>query len=77
MTKPQFPADLVTFTKEIFNGKLHFFCSDTLIAGIAKFKIGLFILVKHLKSFGFWRFQDAKNENTDQECRNDTKEESY
>ena len=22
---PQFPADLVTFTEEIFNGKLHFF----------------------------------------------------
>ena len=22
--KPQFPTDLVTFTKEIFNGKLHF-----------------------------------------------------
>ena len=25
---PQFPADLVTFTKEILNGKLHFFCSE-------------------------------------------------
>ena len=23
---PQFPADLVTFTEEIFNGKLHFLC---------------------------------------------------
>ena len=23
---PQFPAKLVTFTKEIFNGKLHFLC---------------------------------------------------
>ena len=23
----QFPADLVTFTDEIFNGKLHFLCS--------------------------------------------------
>ena len=22
---PQFPADLVAFTEEIFNGKLHFF----------------------------------------------------
>ena len=22
---PQFPADFVTFTEEIFNGKLHFF----------------------------------------------------
>ena len=25
----QFPADLVAFTEEILNGKLHFFCSDT------------------------------------------------
>ena len=24
----QFPADLVTFTKEIFNGKLHFLCNE-------------------------------------------------
>ena len=24
---PQFPADLVTFSEEIFNGKLHFLCS--------------------------------------------------
>ena len=24
---PQFPADLVTFTGEILNGKLHFLCS--------------------------------------------------
>ena len=23
----QFPADLVTFTEEILNGKLHFLCS--------------------------------------------------
>ena len=25
----QFPADLVTFTEEILDGKLHFLCSDT------------------------------------------------
>ena len=25
---PQFSADLVTFTEEILNGKLHFLCSD-------------------------------------------------
>ena len=25
---PQFPADLVTFAKEILNGKLHFLCGD-------------------------------------------------
>ena len=27
---PQFPADLVTFTEETLNGKLHFLCSVTL-----------------------------------------------
>ena len=26
----QFPADLVTFTEEILNGKLHFLCSERL-----------------------------------------------
>ena len=25
---PQFPADLVTFTEQILNVKLHFLCSD-------------------------------------------------
>ena len=25
---PEFPADFVTFTQEIFNGKLHFLCSE-------------------------------------------------
>ena len=25
---PQFSADLVIFTEEIINGKLHFLCSD-------------------------------------------------
>ena len=28
VTIPQFAADLVTFTEEIFNGKLHFLCSE-------------------------------------------------
>ena len=28
---PQFPADLVTFTDEILNGKLRFLCSENLI----------------------------------------------
>ena len=26
---PQFPADLVMFTEEICNGKLHFLCSES------------------------------------------------
>ena len=25
---PQLPADFITFTEEILNGKLHFLCSD-------------------------------------------------
>ena len=28
----QFPADLVTFTEKIFNGKLHFLCGDVFTA---------------------------------------------
>ena len=31
---PQFSADLVTFTEEILNGKLHFLCSDLAIIKI-------------------------------------------
>ena len=27
-TNPQFPVDLVTFTEETFNGKLHFLCNE-------------------------------------------------
>ena len=30
-SNPHFPVNLVTFTEVIFNGKLHFLCSDTLI----------------------------------------------
>ena len=36
---PQFPADLVTFTEEILNGKFHFLCSK----GLHKFS-SLFIM---------------------------------
>ena len=28
LANSQFPADLVTFTEEIFSGKFHFLCSD-------------------------------------------------
>ena len=31
---PQETADLGTFTEEILNGKLHFFCSDGAVLGI-------------------------------------------
>ena len=32
---PQFPADLVTFTEKILNGKLHFLCSEKWTPGIS------------------------------------------
>ena len=32
----QFPADLVTFTKETLDGKLHFLCSATPISSLDK-----------------------------------------
>ena len=32
---PQFPADLVTFTEEILNGKLNFLCSGTFEIGVS------------------------------------------
>ena len=32
ISSSQFTADLVTFTKEIINGKLHFLCSDFLVS---------------------------------------------
>ena len=63
--KCEFPVDLVTFTEEIFNGKLHFLCSDALIAGIVKFKITFIhfinpFLVKHPNIFGFLVFSRGK-----------------
>ena len=45
---PQFPADLVTFTEEILNEKLHFLCSDIIIIIIvAQRRIQNFL--KHLR----------------------------
>ena len=35
---PQETADLVTFTEEILNGKLRFFCSDNLTIAKSKWK---------------------------------------
>ena len=32
VTKPQIPADLVTFTEEIFNGKFHLLCSFKILS---------------------------------------------
>ena len=35
MTKPQETADLVRFTEDILNGKLHFLCSVTIVVAAA------------------------------------------
>ena len=37
---PHFPADLVTFTEEIRNRKLHFLCSVTVLKYSASRKFG-------------------------------------
>ena len=45
LPNPQFPADLVMFTKEIHNGKLYLFCSETgdrkckLRSSVSKYKL--------------------------------------
>ena len=36
---PQFPADLVIFTEEILNGKLHFLCSVCVLLKVAEFTL--------------------------------------
>ena len=33
----KFPADLVTFTEEIFSGKLHFLCNERSNIGLLKY----------------------------------------
>ena len=55
---PQFPADLVTFSEEIFNGKLHFFvqCIIGLIAKIPR----KFINNSRYKFFGYMIFKSER-----------------
>ena len=61
---PEFPADLVSFTEEILNGKLHFLCSDgrfdhsSWAYEIAKFwMIKLCLNVSDAITFkNFWKF---------------------
>ena len=50
---PHYPADLVTFTEEIFNGKLHFLCSaiTRLCKGSVILSLLLTILYKKKLSF--------------------------
>ena len=45
---PQFSADLVTFTEEILNGKLHFLCSVSLIITLT---MKLVLIVSCINSF--------------------------
>ena len=47
-SNPQFPEDLVTFTEEILNGKLHFLCS--VMSFVTKAKILLTFLNQKLIS---------------------------
>ena len=51
---PQFSADLVLFTEEIFNGKLHFLCSDLNVEMLAE-------MLKLKIEFQFQHFRFAKH----------------
>ena len=64
---PQFPADLVTFTGEILNGKLHFLCSVYLLLGWNLFKFS--------KNELTFRYDDSKQRRHDR-C-NKTKLKAY
>ena len=50
---PQYPADLVTFTEEILNGKLHFSCSECPIKRIQLGKQIVFAFGLYMGRF-FW-----------------------
>ena len=38
---PQFSADLVTYTEEILNGKVHFLCSDSYFEVIYEYPLDI------------------------------------
>ena len=61
---PQFSADLVTFTKEILDGKLHFLCIDCIAQNVIRLRhhshrqlIGYGVRTKFLFSYLCWWFQ--------------------
>ena len=61
---PQFPADLVTFTEEILNGKLHFLCSGCSCGDIANlFVISIQIKIRifFLSGFSFTHTEDLQD----------------
>ena len=53
---PQIPADLVTFTEEIHNGKLHFLCSVNGVFKVSNqtyWKLGVDILINQFSSWNW------------------------
>ena len=53
----QFPADLVTFTEEIFNGKLHFFCAvQHLLMHLLELNIPAFLVFRRFIKIFFQAF---------------------
>ena len=55
---PQETADLVTFTEEILNGKLHFLCRDVIrhtqtVNQIAEFLEGYYVIKHQIDCFDF------------------------
>ena len=65
---PQFPADLVTFTEEIPNGKLHFLCSGATEMPIKTMNLNLNSSVP-LEIKKFWHHQPTKEENFQLLCK--------
>ena len=68
----QFPADLVTFTEEIVNGKLHFLrsISNKAILAISKIERKLFVSILILKAilqYERWEFYSVADVNTQEE----------
>ena len=49
---PQFPWDLVAFTEDISNEKLHFLCSDTCSDILLYFITDMFVLYNFYTKFG-------------------------
>ena len=63
---PQFPPDLITFTEQIFNAKLHFLCSQLNfdhVYGILLIYLDILIYLTMLKSKikRFFDFSFIKN----------------
>ena len=59
---PQFPADLVTFTEEIFNGKLHFLYSDSLMHNVPKWS-GTLLSARPFWGITHWKVKTQNDMN--------------